>query len=285
MDNAALQRRIAELERQLRRAKEEQVNATEQANTLQQMLLAAKHELTDLLSNSNIGAMCLDEHLRIESFTPGIQEHFHIRNEDVGRPLTDLASNLIYPELADDIHDVIAGAPVKEVVIPSKDERWFNMRISPHLQTDGSRLGVVLSLADVTHLTARQTQLMESSEHILTVIKNSPIAVWNQDRDLRYTWLHNPHPGFKQQDVLGKTDDELLLPEEAAVLKKIKQKVLDTGIGSRDKVSTTIKGETYYYDLVVEALTDESSNIVGISCASVAISEEEYHLFKNKVSK
>jgi len=282
MQDEELLARIAELERQLRVAKEEQQVSFEKAETLRQMFMEVNDELFDLLSNSNIGAMCLDLEMRIESVTPGIQEHFHIRRDDIGRPLTDLASNLIYEDLAPDIKEVIASANLKEVVIPSKDGRWFNMRISPHLDADGKIVGVVISLTDITHLKTREEEIKDRSENVLTAIKRSPIVVWNQDTHLRYTWVINSHAGFNPADVIGKTDMELLPHHEAEHLTEIKQRVLDTGVGAREKVTTTIQGVTYYYDLVVEALTDENSNVVGISCASLEMSKEEYHLLKTK---
>jgi two-component system CheB/CheR fusion protein len=282
MNNTDLQKQIAELKQQLRRAKEEKMASLEQSETLRLMLMEINDDLVNLLSNSNMGAMCLDLQLRIQSVTPGIQGRFHIRREDIGRPLTDLKSDLLYDKLEQDIKDVIATYNLKEVVFPSNDGRWFNIRISPHRQTDGKIIGVVISMSDITHLKIKEAELQEKSEKIVNVINRSPIVVWNQDTDLRYTWVHNPHPGFDPKEVVGKRDEDLLPPNEAAILKKIKQKVLDTGIGVREKVTTTIQGATYYYDLVVEALTDEKSNVVGISCASMEISKDEYDLLKLK---
>jgi two-component system CheB/CheR fusion protein len=282
MDNKDLYDRIAQLERQLRTAKEEEKSALERSETLRQMLMEVNNEFLNMLSNSNMGAMCLDLELRIQSVTPGIQELFHIRRQDIGRPLTDLASNLIYDNLAPDARDVIATSELKEVVIPSKNGRWFDMRISPNVLDNGEVIGVVISLADITHLKTKESELTDKSERILNTINRSPIVVWNQDTHLRYTWIHNPHPDFNPNDVIGKTDDEMLPPDEATILKKIKQKVLDTGIATRDKVTTTIQGTTYYYDLSVQPLTDEKANVVGISCASMEISKDEYDLLKPK---
>ena len=93
-----------------------------------------------------------------------------------------------------------------------------------------------------------------SENHFHEALKNSPIVVFNQDRELRYTWIYNPNPGFSAQEVLGKTDSELISPEDSKQLVEIKQQVLESGVGTKKEVSTTIDGKPYYYDLNVEPL-------------------------------
>ncbi len=49
-------------------------------------------------------------------------------------------------------------------------------------------------------------------------------------------------------------------------------------LGMRENVRTTIKGEPFYYDLVIEPMYDSNSNVIGISCASIEINEQTYKL-------
>ena len=37
--------------------------------------------------------------------------------------------------------------------------------------------------------------LRKSEERFRVAINKSPIIVWSQDKDLRYTWIYNPNPG------------------------------------------------------------------------------------------
>lgn len=115
--------------------------------------------------------------------------------------------------------------------------------------------------------------LAESEEHFQVVLKNSPVIVFNQDKDLRYTWMYNPGPGFSVESVLGKTDKEILSPEDAARLTEIKSRVLKTGTGAREEAVVTINGETSFYDLTVEPLFDSTDMISGITCAAWNITE------------
>jgi PAS domain S-box-containing protein len=117
--------------------------------------------------------------------------------------------------------------------------------------------------------------LRESEERFRIALKSSPIVVFQQDPDLRYTWIHNSHPGFIPETVLGKTDEQLLPTEDAARMTELKQSVLDTGKGKRAVVRTTIGGTPFYYDLTVEPLFDARGNLKGITCASLDITERK----------
>ncbi|MCC5655945.1 response regulator [Nostoc sp. XA010] len=117
--------------------------------------------------------------------------------------------------------------------------------------------------------------LRQSEERFRVALKNSPIFVYNQDCDLRYTWVYNPSDGLTVEEMLGKQDLDIIPDEDARHLTTIKRGVLTTGIGTREEVSITIKDTTRYYDLTVEPLRNESQEIVGVTCASIDISERQ----------
>ncbi|MEH2227407.1 hybrid sensor histidine kinase/response regulator [Nostoc sp.] len=117
--------------------------------------------------------------------------------------------------------------------------------------------------------------LRQSEERFRVALKSSPIFVYNQDRDLRYTWVYNPPSGLTVEKILGKQDLDIIPVEDAQRLIAIKRGVLTTGIGTREEVSITIKDTTRYYDLTVEPLRNETQEIVGVTCASIDISERQ----------
>jgi len=135
---------------------------------------------------------------------------------------------------------------------------------------------VIVSVhTDITKRKQAENALAESEEKFRITLKNSPIVVWNQDKDLRYTWIYNPNPGFKPEKTIGKTDKELLPADDAEKLMHIKRKVLESGIGTREETKTTIQGNDYYYDLTVEPLLDSSNAIIGITCVAIDITERK----------
>jgi PAS domain S-box-containing protein len=101
------------------------------------------------------------------------------------------------------------------------------------------------------------------------------MAVFNQDLDLRYTWMYQPQLGYTTEQVVGKTDAELLPPEAARQATEIKRRVLESGKGARGEVKAALEDRTIYYDLVVEPLRNVAGQVVGITGASLDITERK----------
>ncbi|MBC6432585.1 PAS domain S-box protein [Nostoc sp. HG1] len=118
-------------------------------------------------------------------------------------------------------------------------------------------------------------KLRVSEERFRLALSSSDIVVFQQDRDLRYQWIHNPQGLDTVEEMLGKSDDELFPALVAEQLTAIKQKVLETGVSTREEVYLTIGGENRYYDLLVEPLKDVDNSIQGITCAAVNITERK----------
>ena len=142
------------------------------------------------------------------------------------------------------------------------------------------RLGPAVKQALTNREVQQQTRaalaaLHESESRFHLALKNSPVAVFNQDLDLRYTWIHNTHSGFNPQDVLGKTDAERFPPDEAARLTEIKRQVLATGAPARDEISLTFGRHTVYQDLSVEPMLNADGHIIGVAGVSIDITERK----------
>ncbi|WP_414541360.1 response regulator [Nostoc sp. CCY0012] len=130
-----------------------------------------------------------------------------------------------------------------------------------------------------------ENALRQSEERFRVALKNSPIFVFNQDKNLNYTWVYNPFPGWTVEEMLGKDDFALIPTKDAQRLTAIKHSVLSNGIGTREEVSITTPQGTRYYDLTVEPLRNESQEIIGITCASIDISEQQAALHERKLAE
>ncbi len=83
-------------------------------------------------------------------FTPQATKIIKLIPGDVGRPITDLASDLRYPELAEDAREVLRTLASAEKPIAARDGRWFTVRIMPYRTLDDRIDGVVITFADIT---------------------------------------------------------------------------------------------------------------------------------------
>jgi PAS domain S-box-containing protein len=124
---------------------------------------------------------------------------------------------------------------------------------------------------DITDRKRAEEAMRRNEERFRVALKDSPITVFNQDSDLRYTWIYNPHV-YWQQDAIGKTDEELLSVKKAAHLTALKKKVLRTGVAEREEVTIPHNGASYFVDMTVEPLFDSEGRVAGItgSCMDIA---------------
>jgi PAS domain S-box-containing protein len=124
-------------------------------------------------------------------------------------------------------------------------------------------------------LAAAEEALRLSEERFRVALKHSPVMVFNQDTELRYTWVHNESVLHKGKTMVGKTDAELFPAEEADRLTQIKARVLVTGNGLRQEFLHTANGHKHVYDLTVEPVKDASGRIAGITGAAMEVTERK----------
>ena len=212
--------------------------------------------------------------------------------EEVGRihgvapgykPKLEEALNFYAPESRPAVEAVVkkaaeTGEPydLESLFIPSgsKDKIWVRS-LGRVVYSGGKIVKLVGTFQNIDKHKRAEEAVRESEAHFRIALENAPIVVFDQDRELRYVWIYNPHPGFDRQAVLGKTDAELLPADEAARLTEIKRRVLETGVTALEEVRTTIGGQSFFYDLTVEPLRDLSGNIFGVTCASFDITERK----------
>ncbi len=115
-----------------------------------------------------------------------------------------------------------------------------------------------------------EQSLLKSEERFRVALKDSPITVFNQDRDLRYTWIYNPQ-SYWQNEAIGKTDAEIIGAKRAANLVDLKNRVLKTGAALRQEVAIPHNGRSDVFDITIEPLLDGNGNVIGITGTSTDI--------------
>ena len=128
--------------------------------------------------------------------------------------------------------------------------------------------------------------LQESEQRFRVALIGTPIIVFNQDLDLRYTWIYNAE-SYADRTVLGKTDADLFSPEDAKRLTALKQRVMATGLLTREEVSVTVGGRTNFYDMTLDPLFDADGSVIGLTCAATDITERKqlYDQMRRRLSE
>ncbi|WP_426038305.1 PAS domain S-box protein [Cypionkella sp. TWP1-2-1b2] len=136
---------------------------------------------------------------------------------------------------------------------------------------------IQLNVRDITERMQAQKALADSDNRFRLALENSPITVFEQDLDLRYTWIYNPKLGFTVNSVIGTTDAEIMEASVARQLTTIKRGVLQTGQSVNREVTAATPGKTEsHFDLTVEPRRGSDGQIEGIICAAVDITEQKH---------
>jgi nitrate/nitrite-specific signal transduction histidine kinase len=128
--------------------------------------------------------------------------------------------------------------------------------------------------------------LQEGEQRFRVALVDTPIVVFNQDLDLRYTWIYNPQ-SYADQPVIGKTDADLFSPEDAMRLTALKRRVMAAGLLTREEVSMTVGTRTNFYDMTLDPLFDADGAVAGLTCAATDITERKqiYEQMQRRLSE
>jgi two-component system CheB/CheR fusion protein len=129
-------------------------------------------DMRNLLNSTEIATVFLDSELHIRRFTPGADKLFKLRPGDVGRPLADIVTDLLYPGLIDEAREVLRTLVFSEKQITSNDGRWFTVRIMPYRTREDVIGGVVITFADITTFKRSETELQEENARFKALLEN-----------------------------------------------------------------------------------------------------------------
>ncbi|HZK97957.1 MAG TPA: chemotaxis protein CheB, partial [Prolixibacteraceae bacterium] len=124
----------------------------------------ANDDMKNLLNSTEIATLFLDKELNIRRFTDQVTKIFKLRIADVGRPFTDLVTDLQYPEIDAHARQVIKTLTFVETSIATKDGRWFKVRIMPYRTLDDRIDGLVMTFSDITVAKKLEIELQEANE-------------------------------------------------------------------------------------------------------------------------
>jgi len=124
--------------------------------------MVANNDMKNLLNSTDIATLFLDKELNIRRFTDQLTKLFKLRATDIGRPFTDMVSNLEYPEMTDHAKEVLRTLVFKETSISTNDQKWFTVRIMPYRTFDDHIDGLVITFIEITEAKKLEEELSKA---------------------------------------------------------------------------------------------------------------------------
>jgi two-component system CheB/CheR fusion protein len=181
---------------ELTTSKEEMQSLNEELQTVNHELQAKVDELSrsnndmkNLLNSTEIATLFLDGELRVRRFTTPTAKIIKLIPGDMGRPITDIASDLDYDDLAEDSREVLRTLMFQEKQAATRDGRWFAVRLMPYRTVDNVIDGVVITFTDASASHALEIALREQASQLRQMAETLPNLVWGARPDGGFDYI------------------------------------------------------------------------------------------------
>jgi two-component system CheB/CheR fusion protein len=206
--NEELQSTNEELEtakEELQATNEELTTVNEELHSRQLELIQLNNDLSNLINSVHLPIIILGQDLRIRRFTPMAEKVLNVIPTDIGRPLSDLNTNLDLPDLEQLINEVVESLTVKEIEVRDNRGRWYSIRLRPYKTSENKIEGVVITLIDIDPMKQTIAELEEVRDFAQAVIESThePMLVLNTDLRIK-----NANDAFHR--LFGTTRDRAL---------------------------------------------------------------------------
>jgi PAS domain S-box-containing protein len=238
-----------------------------------------RSRLSTIIANAPVGIIAIDkagELLIVSSMSADLLGLDDKPNDWSGSPQNAGMSTPFNP--VDLARDAINGKTQvnQEIVLtnPYHEVQYLLVNSAPIIDIKGNIEGAVAIFQDITAQKLAEQNLRDAKERFAVALKNSPIMVYKTDRDLRYTWIYNPHYG-SSENMIGRRDDEIDGAQDVEQLMSLKRSVLMQGKGDRQEIALVMQDSKLIYDVTAEPLMDEQGEITGLTVAAVDITEQK----------
>jgi two-component system, chemotaxis family, CheB/CheR fusion protein len=268
---------------ELESSKEELQSMNEELQTINaelgsknEALAQANSDIKNLLDSTEIATLFLDGDLRIRNFTPAMADISPLRASDRGRPITDIATRLRYPDLAADVKTVLRSlAMIEREVAIAEDGSTYLMRIRPYRTVENVISGVVITFTEITgrkraeEQRARLAAIIDSSHD--AVIGHSfegRITSWNAGAEMIF--------GYTAAEAIGKPLSILLPEHQLDEMPRILEALARGERVSRlEAVRLTKSGERLEISMTISPIDDGAGVMIGGSTVARDVSERK----------
>ncbi|MDF1547180.1 MAG: chemotaxis protein CheB [Bacteroidales bacterium] len=208
---------------ELTTSKEEMQSLNEELQTVNAELQSkiddysrVNNDMKNLLNSIDIATLFLDKDLNIRRYTNQTTKIFNLIKSDIGRPFTDLTSELSYLNLASDAREVIKTLVVIEKQIPTKDKRWFTVRIMPYRTLDDRIDGLVITFVNTSDIRQLEGELQETAQMHRFILNSSSDVIIRLSTDFKiveFNFQSEQFFGTNRELVINNSFIQLFVPE------------------------------------------------------------------------
>ncbi len=146
---------------ELQSLNEELTTVNNELESKMQSLGEANDDMLNLLNSTSIATVFLDNELKIKRYTEEAKNLINLIPTDIGRPIVDLSSHLLYTTLVSDCQSVLKTLAFREKEVETDFGGWYLMRIGPYRTSENVISGLVITFFEISQ-TYQQRAFFES---------------------------------------------------------------------------------------------------------------------------
>jgi two-component system, chemotaxis family, CheB/CheR fusion protein len=169
---------LQSINEELETSKEEMQSLNEELNTINAELMGKvdalariNDDMNNLLNSMQVATIFLDTKLRVNRYTEQARDVVRLISSDIGRPLSDLTSNLHYNNLIADCERVLATLIPMEKEVQNTSERWFLVRLVPYRTAENVIEGLVMTILDIDRTKQAEGSLRKNEQRLEADLK------------------------------------------------------------------------------------------------------------------
>lgn len=175
-------------------------------------------EINDDLNNyfrSNInGQLFINNDLLLMKFSPGTVKQINLVESDIGRPLSNITTNIKFETIIEDIKQVLKDGDIIRKEIETNNGKWYQVMTMPYVrQSDQKNNGAIVTFNDITELKKVQRELNISNRTLAMAVDAAETGTYSINVTTR---AFNPSPRLKEIFGFGSAEE---MSFEAAVSK------------------------------------------------------------------
>lgn len=184
---------------ELQSSNEELQSVNEELNTVNaeyqekiEILNRLNADLDNLAKVATSGTIFVDSNLHLTRYSQEAAHIFHLREGDIGRPLSDLRHDLDYPDFIERLTQAMTECRTIEKHVPGPEGKYFIVRMQPYRIPSSSSMGMVISCIDTTlaHQVNQLQKVIDAIEEQVVVLdtKGQTLLVneaWQHFKDMR----------------------------------------------------------------------------------------------------
>lgn len=234
-------------------------------NAEHQLKIKELVELSDDFNNyfrsSDIGQVFIDCNLLIRKYTPAATSQINLIENDIGRPISHISTNIRYDNLSQDIQKVIDTSATIQKEIELNNGRYYLMRIMPYIRLDKQTDGAVITFVDITDL--------KNLNNIISTVLNSSLSgiiafKSVRDNDKKIVDFEGVLINLTAEKMLGRKASQLVgkrfLVEMPDYLKddffEKYRKVVETGKPFHIEHQVTRRGDQLWFEIIAVKMED-----------------------------